>query len=118
MIIILISPGENNQVFVQESTRTTYELVREAHPDQEYDWILIPDYGHFDCVIGKNAVYDVYPYILSALDRHAYDNLHLSDAKLARISQEAVAMQSMSGNLKLSFFSYQCGVIVSIRAVH
>ncbi len=91
-------PGENNTLFTPESTRTTYELVKEAHPNQEYDLIQIPDYAHLDCIIGKNAVYDVYPHILRALDRHAYDNLHLSEAKLARISQEATAMQSMSGN--------------------
>ena len=97
-------PGENNPVFVPESTHTTYELVKEAHPNQEYDWILIPDYGHLDCWIGRNAVYDVYPYILRALDRHAYDNLHLSEAKLARISQEAVAMQCISGKLSWDFF--------------
>ena len=94
--------GEKNHVFVPESTRTTYELVKEAHPKQEYDWILIPDYGHMDCIIGRNAVYDVYPHILRALDRHAYDNLHLCEAKLARISDEAMAMQSISG--KVVFF--------------
>ncbi|XP_078359087.1 uncharacterized protein LOC144643643 isoform X2 [Oculina patagonica] len=94
--------GENNTVFVPESTRTTYELVKEAHPNQEYEWIQIPDYSHLDCIIGKNAVYDVYPHILRALDRHAYDNLHLSEAKLARISQEAMAMQSMSDCMKAS----------------
>ena len=97
-LFIFISPGEHNQVFVQESTRTTYELVKEAHPDQEYEWILIRDYGHFDTIIGRNAVYDVYPYILRALDRHAYDNFHLSEAKLARLSQKVTAMHSISGD--------------------
>ena len=90
-------PGEKNQVFAQGSTRDNYELVKEAHPNQEYEWIQIPDYGHFDCIIGKNAVYDVYPHILRALDRHAYDNRHLCEAKLARVSQEVMAMQSISG---------------------
>ncbi|KAL9984021.1 hypothetical protein ACROYT_G006275 [Oculina patagonica] len=93
---ITLIVGEKNQVFVPESTHTTYELMKEAHPNQEYDWIQIPDYSHIDCIIGKNAVYDVYPHILRALDRHAYDNLHLSEAKLTRISQEAMAMQFLS----------------------
>ncbi len=110
-LICLISfcvPGENNTVFVPESTRTTYELVKEAHPNQEYDWIQIPDYTHFDLILGKNAVYDVYPHVLRALDRHAYDNLHLSEAKLARISQEAMAMRSISGKVRI--FVYAIGL--------
>ncbi|KAL9984027.1 hypothetical protein ACROYT_G006282 [Oculina patagonica] len=94
--------GENNTVFVPESTRTTYELVKEAHPNQEYDLIQIPDYSHMDLILGKNAVYDVYPHALRALDRHAYDNLHLSEAKLARISQEAMAMRSISDCMNAS----------------
>ena len=106
--------GEKNRVFLPESTHTTYELVKEAHPNQEYDWILIPDYGHADCLLGRNAVYDVYPHILRALDRHAYDNLHLCEAKLARISHEAMAMQSISG--KVGFFSNQSSANVSIKA--
>lgn len=84
-----------------ESTRTTYELVKEAHPNQEYEWIQVPDYGHLDCYLGRNAVYEFYPHVLRALDRHAYDNLHLSEAKLLRVSQEAMAMQNISGKIML-----------------
>ena len=73
--------------------------MKEAHPKQDYEWIEIPGYGHMDCIIGKNAVYDVYPYMLRALDRHAYDNMHLNEAKLVRVSQEAMALQSISGKV-------------------
>ena len=97
-------PGEDGQAFVPESTHATYELVKEAHPNQEYEWIVIPDYGHFDLYIGKNSVYDVYPHILKALDRHAYDNRHLSEAQLSRLSREATAMHSISGDLKVRVF--------------
>jgi len=32
---------------------------------------VIPDYGHIDCIFGKNAVKDVYPLILQHLDETA-----------------------------------------------
>lgn len=32
---------------------------------------VIPDYGHIDCIFGKNAVKDVYPLILQQLDETA-----------------------------------------------
>lgn len=63
--------GEENSCYVPESTLTTLKLVKEAHPDQQYSRITIPDYGHLDCIFGKDAVRDVYPHILTALEDHA-----------------------------------------------
>lgn len=67
--------GEKNSCYLPESTLTTYNLAKEAHPHQEYSWIQIPGYGHLDCIFGRNAVYDVYPHILRALDAHSQDLL-------------------------------------------
>ena len=50
--------------------------MKEAHPSQEYTWIQIPKYGHLDCIYGKNAVHDVYPHILKALDAYAHNPAH------------------------------------------
>ncbi len=73
-----------------ESTFRTFNLAKEAHPTQEYTWIQIPDYGHLDCIYGKAAVHDVYPYILKALDAHAQDEL-LLDAFARNSVKNAVA---------------------------
>ena len=34
-----------------------------------YERHVIPEYGHIDCIFGKNAARDVYPYILRHLDK-------------------------------------------------
>ena len=65
--------GEKNSCYLPESTLTTYNLAKEAHPHQEYSWIQIPGYGHLDCIFGRNAVCDVYPHILKALEAHSQD---------------------------------------------
>lgn len=68
--------GEKNSCYLPNSTKTTYKLVKEAHPSQQYSWTQIPNYGHLDCMYGRDAVHDVYPHILKALDAHARDDLH------------------------------------------
>ena len=32
---------------------------------------VIPDYGHIDCIFGKNAAVEVYPHVLAHLDKTA-----------------------------------------------
>ena len=63
--------GEKNCCYLPESTETTFNLVKEAHPQQDYSRFVIPDYGHLDCIYGENAEHDVYPHILEALDQYA-----------------------------------------------
>jgi len=71
--------GEKNSCYLPDSTYTTYNLVKEAHPRQQYSWTQIPGYGHLDCMYGREAIHDVYPHILKALDAHARDQLHFDD---------------------------------------
>ncbi|XP_078381781.1 uncharacterized protein LOC144664495 isoform X2 [Oculina patagonica] len=89
-IPICFIAGERNSCYLPESTFRTFNLAKEAHPTQEYTWIQIPDYGHLDCIYGKAAVHDVYPYILKALDAHAQDEL-LLDAFARNSVKNAVA---------------------------
>ncbi|WP_292989266.1 hypothetical protein [Nitrosomonas sp.] len=41
----------------------------EVNGPDGYACHVITGYGHIDCIFGKNAVKDVYPYMLSALDQ-------------------------------------------------
>ncbi|XP_028394624.1 uncharacterized protein LOC114518825 isoform X2 [Dendronephthya gigantea] len=66
--------GEKNSCYLPESTLTTLNLVKEAHPHQNYSRITIPDYGHLDCIYGKDAVHDVFPHIKESLEQYAEDN--------------------------------------------
>lgn len=59
--------GADNVCVLPKSTEITLDRVSKANGADLYVRHLIPDYGHVDCIIGKNAVSDVYPLILDHL---------------------------------------------------
>lgn len=61
--------GAENGCYLPESTERSFNKLVEVNGADGYARHVIPDYGHIDCIFGKNAVKDVYPYILSALDQ-------------------------------------------------
>jgi cholesterol oxidase len=63
--------GAANQCFLPESTEITYNLLRQANGDKLYSRHVIPNYGHIDCIYGKNAVNDIFPLMLSHLEATA-----------------------------------------------
>jgi cholesterol oxidase len=67
-IPITIIHGAENVCFLPESTEMTVKLLSERNGADLYTRHLIPDYGHIDCIFGKNASRDVYPYILKHLE--------------------------------------------------
>lgn len=60
--------GQQNECFLPESTQITYDLLRQQNGGNLYTRHVIPAYGHIDCIFGKNAAVDVFPYILDHLD--------------------------------------------------
>jgi len=60
--------GAENETWVPDSTRHTYEWLCEKNGKKLYSRYLIPRYGHIDCIFGKNASRDVYPLILKHLE--------------------------------------------------
>lgn len=60
--------GADNVCVLPRSTEITLDRVTAANGAGLYVRHLIPDYGHVDCIFGKNAVNDVYPLILSHLE--------------------------------------------------
>lgn len=69
-IPITFISGEENECFLPESTELTYNLLREKNGKKLYNRFVVPNYGHIDCIFGKNAVRDVYPFILSHLEEN------------------------------------------------
>ena len=63
--------GAENQCFLPVSTQLTYDELSAANGAQWYRRRLIPGYGHIDCIFGKNAARDVYPFMLEHLDATA-----------------------------------------------
>lgn len=64
----LFISGSENCCFKPVSTEKAYEALCKLNGPQLYKRQVIPGYGHIDCMFGKNAVKDVYPYILAHLD--------------------------------------------------
>jgi len=60
--------GEKNDCYLPESTLRTYDKLCAANGEELYDRIVVPGYGHIDCIYGKNAAIDVYPLILEHLE--------------------------------------------------
>jgi cholesterol oxidase len=66
---VLFLAGEHNRIFLPSGARRTYSVLRAANPDVPYEFQLLKRYGHLDCMIGRNAHRDVYPFIRAHLDR-------------------------------------------------
>ncbi|MBV9926752.1 MAG: alpha/beta fold hydrolase [Acidobacteria bacterium] len=60
--------GAENNCFLPESTEKTVKLLGETNGSKFYTRHVIPGYGHIDCIYGKNAAEDVYPFILHHLE--------------------------------------------------
>ncbi|MBV7258679.1 GMC family oxidoreductase N-terminal domain-containing protein [Erythrobacter crassostreae] len=61
--------GATNQIFYPESGQRTRVWLSEHNGKSLYNQRIIPDYGHMDLFIGRNAHRDVTPCILEELDR-------------------------------------------------
>jgi pimeloyl-ACP methyl ester carboxylesterase len=60
--------GEQNICFLPESQQRTFDFFEQQRRDF-HSLHILPDYGHLDVFIGKNAAQDVFPIILDELDR-------------------------------------------------
>jgi cholesterol oxidase len=60
--------GAKNECFLPESTAKSVAALRERNGDL-YQRHVIPGYGHIDCIFGREAARDVYPFILDHLER-------------------------------------------------
>lgn len=63
--------GAENACFKPVSTERTLEAMQQVNDPALYDRFVIPNYGHIDCIYGKNAAQDVYPKILEHLEKSA-----------------------------------------------
>ena len=70
-IPILFVHGAENACFNPESTARTVARLAARNGSDLYSRHKIPDYGHIDCIFGKNAARDVFPFILEHLEKTA-----------------------------------------------
>lgn len=61
--------GADNNLFLPEGTRKTMHTLAQANEASLYGRLEFPNYAHMDCYMGKNASQDIFPAIVSELDR-------------------------------------------------
>ncbi len=71
---VLFIHGAENECFLPESTEQTLRAVSHSNPTVRYSREVIPEYGHIDCIFGKNAAHDVYPFILRHFEETARED--------------------------------------------
>jgi choline dehydrogenase-like flavoprotein/alpha-beta hydrolase superfamily lysophospholipase len=67
---ILLLHGRENQVFDKESAQRSYDQLVRVNGEADYELQIIPDYAHFDCIVGDKAHEAVYPLISEFLEKH------------------------------------------------
>ncbi|SEQ50896.1 cholesterol oxidase [Amphritea atlantica] len=68
---ILFISGAENECYLPMSTKLTYDILCQHFGAGQYSRQEIPGYGHIDCIFGRNAVIDVYPFVLDHLEKTA-----------------------------------------------
>jgi cholesterol oxidase len=63
--------GAENACFRPDSTARTLARLSKHNGAHLYERHVIPDYGHIDCIFGKEAATDVYPHMLAHLEKTA-----------------------------------------------
>jgi cholesterol oxidase len=61
--------GERGRMFLPRGAADTVAALRRANPDGDYSCVTVPGYAHLDIVVGRDAARDVYPHVVSFLDR-------------------------------------------------
>lgn len=70
-IPILFIQGAENKCYYPAGTEKTYDSLVSVNGEDLYQRKVVENYGHLDCIFGKNAVDDIYPMILEHLEKTA-----------------------------------------------
>ena len=65
---ILFLAGDQNRVFLPETSARTFAWLRNANGNDLYERVVLRGYAHLDGFIGRDAARDVYPTMLAHLD--------------------------------------------------
>jgi cholesterol oxidase len=62
--------GARNKIFLPDGSRKTWQALSDKNGQDLYERRLFPELAHMDLFIGKNAHREVYPYVVSQLDKY------------------------------------------------
>jgi cholesterol oxidase len=61
--------GAENACFHPDGTELTRKRLAERNGSHLYTRHVVPEYGHIDCIFGKNAAVDVFPLVLRHIEQ-------------------------------------------------
>jgi cholesterol oxidase len=70
-IPLRIIHGAVNECFEPAGSAESFEWLRSHNDPALYSRVVVPDFGHIDCIFGERAVNAVYPHIVEHLDQSA-----------------------------------------------
>ena len=91
-IPIYLFSGTDNSVYDPVTTMTSYSYLRDRFGVDNYSRDVIPDYGHLDCWMGKEAYKDVFPKVR--------DHIEGIPKMAERRERHAAAMNGLNGTHK------------------
>lgn len=67
---ISLVTGAHNRMFLPRGLQESYAYLRAANDPELYRLHVVPEYAHLDCWLGERADRDLFPIVLSELERH------------------------------------------------
>ena len=80
---ICFTNGSENAVYDPKNMQLSYNMVREANPDQHYESVQIEGYGHMETFFGKACATRAFPKLLPFLEKYAHAQTTLSNSVTA-----------------------------------
>jgi cholesterol oxidase len=65
---IVLLQGNDNELFLPEGSAATLEWLVTHHGPGACTRVVVPDYAHLDCFIGRDAARDVFSLVLAQLE--------------------------------------------------
>lgn len=63
--------GADNDCYLPAGSERTLRWLREHNDPQLYSLVVVPGFGHIDCIFGARAATEVYPHIVEHLEQTA-----------------------------------------------
>ena len=67
---MLLLSGAENRCYRPSGMVDALELLAHTNGPANYERLVVPGYGHIDCIFGRDAAIDVFPSIIAHLDAH------------------------------------------------
>ena len=68
-IPIFLFSGAENAVYAPETTEMSFNVLREALNEEDYERVVFQGKGHLDCWMAVDADKDVYPRVLAHVSK-------------------------------------------------